>query len=209
MNPALTIFLTLLLAEPPFVASQFTAPNYKISGCDTRCEIDSEQDIACFNQTLNFFENTLMATMRNYIYANLNIASFLQSVGNTERPILDQYLRRAFHSMEKDKVYYRSDTEEMYSPEDATDVVTKLSEIIMNEPIPNSSSDVLCPIGCEEEKKTWLGIFLASLALNLFLVAVGIICVIITTLRANKKAASFYKNISLANEFETKKEKVK
>ncbi|CAJ0583938.1 unnamed protein product, partial [Mesorhabditis spiculigera] len=110
--------------------------------------------------------------------------------------------------MDKAKVYGRGEAEEMYSPLDANDVVEELFKS-SSTPINFSqfNNTFGCPTGCEKDKKSWMGVFIASIALNFLLLTLAAMGTWAISMKESKVAGRFFENIKNFGEEELTKQK--
>ncbi|CAJ0955252.1 unnamed protein product, partial [Mesorhabditis belari] len=153
--------------------------------CSTKCSVTFDKTVKCFDETLQFFQQTLMGTMRQYVHVQQVISTLNNAV--TLDP--DVAANHAENSMKKMKIYSESNMNEMYSPEDAKDVVRKLTLDVNAKFV---DLPVTCPGGCETSLSPWLPIFIASATLNIvfFLLAAG--TMLLATKREERQAAKIF-----------------
>ncbi|KAJ1363261.1 hypothetical protein KIN20_023089 [Parelaphostrongylus tenuis] len=76
------LLLVLLLAE---VESQtwYTGDNSTVSGCSTHCAVEDD-DLSCWNSTLNFFTRVLIGKLRHYTAVQVDIDQWHRRHGKPE-----------------------------------------------------------------------------------------------------------------------------
>jgi len=153
------------------VAQNFeTGDNSTVKGCSSHCSYE-DATLECWNKTLSFFEELLLAQMRHYIAVQVNI---------------DQWHRRHdkhyVHDFTKVAADANASIHKYLSPEDVLplDVVSDVVKILIERVAVYSTDQInripyySCPLPCEHFYSVWRNLFIVSVVLNIALALVVI-----------------------------------
>ncbi|VDO20203.1 unnamed protein product [Haemonchus placei] len=155
--------------------------NDTTTGCSSHCSVTNDEDLSCFNKTLQYFERTLFGIMRNYIASQLNFVSRTpNSVPPTEQQLVSTTLD-VMNTVEPDAT---EDEKGLFSADDAKPIVEALVHNVMAETF--TMHNYVCPQGCEKSNTSWFWYFIGSAAANLLLAVFGIFGVMHSHRRVKK-----------------------
>ncbi|KAL6722878.1 hypothetical protein Aduo_017954 [Ancylostoma duodenale] len=136
----------------------------KVAGCSSKCAVTTDEDLTCFNTTLEYYEKTLFGIMRNYVAAQLNLAA---RSANRVPPSKDQMISATLAVMDKVRPLNIEDEKGLLTVEDARPIVKALVENVMaNTP---GMYETSCPEGCQRSRSPWIWWFAASASANVIL----------------------------------------
>ncbi|KAK6766431.1 hypothetical protein RB195_026000 [Necator americanus] len=150
-----------------------------VSGCSSKCAVTKDKDLTCFNSTLAYFEKTLFGVMRNYVAAQLNLAS--HSPGGVPSS-KEQMVASTLAVMGKVNPLNIEDEKGLLTTDGARAIVEALVDnVLANSP---GNYETYCPEGCEQSKSPWMWWFVASVIANVLLVAIASAFTMHSSLRA-------------------------
>ncbi|CAJ0942026.1 unnamed protein product, partial [Mesorhabditis belari] len=161
------IILVLLLSVFSIVEAQVweTGDNSTIKGCSTKCAMDNS-DLDCWNKTLEFFEKSLIAQLRNYVSVQVNIDQWWRRHGKSDGQNFEDVRATAKEALGKlivDKDVLSSNTVNGVV-DSLIDQAKKYSNRTISF-VPHFS----CPLPCEYRHDMYRNLFIASVILNVCL----------------------------------------
>ncbi|GMT32619.1 hypothetical protein PFISCL1PPCAC_23916, partial [Pristionchus fissidentatus] len=169
--------------------------------CNTNCDISHATDDSCFRNTIAFLEKSLMTTLRNYVDVQIRLQRIRTMYEEPELTV-DEMVGRTLNNMRKAPFLVYEDSV-FDIDNNAKSVVTELAKNVQSTSSEVALPSVECPQGCEETSTLWMGLFLASLALNLVLLVMAVSTVLFITAQNERKA-----RLLLKKSLETEKKKL-
>ncbi|KAI1724674.1 hypothetical protein Ddc_05921 [Ditylenchus destructor] len=146
-----------------------TGDNSTVVGCSNRCSYHDE-DLHCWNKTLEYFERLLLGQMRHYVAVQMNIDQWRRRHVVPYSPEFELSKHLSITAMKSHLQH--DDIVNATTVEVVVDALVDLAAMQSNHTItwvPHYS----CPIPCEYRFTVWRNLFIASCILNfLLLVAV-------------------------------------
>lgn len=157
-----------------------TGDNSTVEGCSSHCS-PFDSDLACLNQTLQFYERLLLAQMRHFVAVQINIDQWYKRH-------MKHYHRNYTEIKEEEIAKLTADLE----PDDVIDehtinaVVSALIDRVEeeSEALETRVPHFNCPLPCEYRYTMWREVFIASAVLNVLLV-LAVIPFIISVIRSD------------------------
>ncbi|KAK6740571.1 hypothetical protein RB195_008803 [Necator americanus] len=162
-------FLALLFANSN-AQTWTTGDNSTVVGCSTHCALNDD-DLTCWNTTLNFFSKVLIGQLRHYIAVQVDIDQWHRrhgKPGGQDMDLVASEIETSFLSELQPKDILQKST------------VTQVAKILSDR-IRNVSDHVItwvphfqCPIPCEYRRNNYRNLLIASMILNACMVMVVI-----------------------------------
>ncbi|GMT04725.1 hypothetical protein PENTCL1PPCAC_26899 [Pristionchus entomophagus] len=166
--------------------------------CSSHCDITHDNDDSCFRSTIAFFDNSLVESLRNYVDVQTRLQRIRSFYGEPQLTT-EEMVDRSINNMEK--APFRILEDEVFDLDGARVVLTELANKVQTIESDVSLPPLDCPQGCEKSstvsihlllcqqlQKLWVGLFLASLALNMVILAIAVAAILYITSRNEKKA---------------------
>ncbi|KAK6740570.1 hypothetical protein RB195_008803 [Necator americanus] len=154
-------FLALLFANSN-AQTWTTGDNSTVVGCSTHCALNDD-DLTCWNTTLNFFSKVLIGQLRHYIAVQVDIDQWHRrhgKPGGQDMDLVASEIETSFLSELQPKDILQKST------------VTQVAKILSDR-IRNVSDHVItwvphfqCPIPCEYRRNNYRNLLIASMILN-------------------------------------------
>ncbi|KAL6728792.1 hypothetical protein Aduo_010528 [Ancylostoma duodenale] len=147
-----------------------TGDNSTVVGCSTHCSLD-DNDLSCWNSTLNFFSKVLIGQLRHYIAVQVDIDQWHRRHGKPDGQDMDKVASQITYSFLRE-----------LKPKDILldTTVTQVAKVLSGR-IRNVSDHVItwvphfqCPIPCEYRRNNFRNLLIASMILNVCMVLVVI-----------------------------------
>ncbi|GMR32006.1 hypothetical protein PMAYCL1PPCAC_02201, partial [Pristionchus mayeri] len=158
--------------------------------CSSLCDITHAKEDSCFESTISFFENSLVVSLRNYVDVQSRLQR-IRSIYGEPQFTPEQMTQRSIDNMAK--APFRMLEDEVFDLDRAREVLTELTNNVQSISSEVSLPPVECPQGCEKPSTMWMGLFLASLALNLVILIIAVAAILFITSRNEKKARQLLK----------------